>query len=73
MGNTKGGVQSHTEEFLQDGREQHGITVIEQAVQPFLVAFASESWVTLAAAINLPEKLSTNCFFVNLAAPGCLA
>lgn len=69
MGNPKGWIEAHAKKLLQNRREQNGVTVVEQIVQPAASPLAGEFILVQAAPKDLPEHLRANGFLVD-AVPG---
>src|SRR5258708_31385572 len=63
-------IEANAEELLQDGREQDGVTIIEQVIQTAASSRSYEFVVVQAFAENLPEGFRADGFLVRVLAEG---
>jgi len=64
MRNAKSRVKAHAEQFLQNGGEQNGVTVVEQIIESAPPAVANKFLIVQATAHNLPKGFGANGLFM---------
>ena len=73
MGNAKGRVQPHAEQFLQNSGKQDGIAVVEQIIESATPAVPDKFLIVQTAAHNLPEGFGANGFLMDFFTKGRFA